>query len=66
MIEAFDKLWNNIKTVRVDQEDPVKAGKHDRHYIEAEYLNNKKYKALHYKSEGTDLTIELKTLLERC
>ncbi|MBF0749532.1 aminopeptidase [Mammaliicoccus lentus] len=63
--EAFDKLLETIlKTVRVDQEDPVKAWEeHDKTLHEkAEYLNNKKYKALHYKSEGTDLTIELPEL----
>ncbi len=63
--EAFDKLLETIlKTVRVDQEDPVKAWEeHDKTLHEkAEYLNNKKYKALHYKSEGTDLTIELPKL----
>ncbi|MDT3994513.1 aminopeptidase [Mammaliicoccus fleurettii] len=62
--EAVNKLLETIlKTVRVDQEDPVKAWEeHDRLLHEkANYLNQKKYKSLHYKSEGTDLTIDLPT-----
>lgn len=62
--DAKNKLLEVIlKTVRVDQEDPIKAWEeHDKLLHEkATYLNNKKYKALHYKSEGTDLTIELPT-----
>ncbi|WP_436895218.1 aminopeptidase [Mammaliicoccus sciuri] len=60
--EAVNKLLETIlKTVRVDQEDPVKAWEEHDHLLheKADYLNNKKYKALHYKSAGTDLTIEL-------
>ncbi|QSN68661.1 aminopeptidase [Mammaliicoccus sciuri] len=60
--KAVNKLLETIlKTVRVDQEDPVKAWEDHDHLLheKADYLNNKKYKALHYKSEGTDLTIEL-------
>lgn len=60
--EAVNKLLETIlKTVRVDQEDPVKAWEEHDHLLheKADYLNNKKYQALHYKSEGTDLTIEL-------
>ncbi|MFC6401014.1 aminopeptidase [Mammaliicoccus sciuri] len=60
--EAVNKLLETIlKTVRVDQEDPVKAWEEHDHLLheKADYLNNKKYKALHYKSEGTDLSIEL-------
>ncbi|WP_239751338.1 aminopeptidase [Mammaliicoccus sp. H-M34] len=62
--EAVNKLLETIlKTVRVDQEDPVKAWEeHDRLLHEkANYLNQKKYKSLHFKSEGTDLTIDLPT-----
>lgn len=61
---AVNKLLETIlKTVRVDQEDPVKAWEEHDHLLheKADYLNLKKYKALHYKSEGTDLTIELPT-----
>ncbi|WP_016912446.1 aminopeptidase [Mammaliicoccus vitulinus] len=61
---AVNKLLETIlKTVRVDQEDPVKAWEEHDYLLheKADYLNLKKYKALHYKSEGTDLTIELPT-----
>lgn len=59
---AQAKLLDEIlKTVRVDQEDPVKAW--EEHHIKlserAKYLNEKKYKALHYLSEGTDLIVGL-------
>ncbi|MDZ5713402.1 aminopeptidase [Jeotgalibacillus haloalkalitolerans] len=60
--EAIEKLWDAIfKAVRVDQADPVDAWKkHDETLHEkADYLNNKKYKKLHYTAPGTDLTIEL-------
>ncbi|WP_404408379.1 aminopeptidase [Jeotgalibacillus malaysiensis] len=60
--EAIEKLWHAIfKAVRVDQADPVDAWKkHDETLHEkADYLNNKKYKKLHYTAPGTDLTIEL-------
>ncbi|TFD99613.1 aminopeptidase [Jeotgalibacillus salarius] len=60
--EAIEKLWDAIfKAVRVDQKDPVAAWKkHDETLHEkADYLNNKKYKQLHYKAPGTDLTIDL-------
>lgn len=56
------KLWEMIfKTVRVDTEDPVKAWKkHDETLHEkVHYLNEKRYKKLHYTAPGTDLTIEL-------
>lgn len=56
------KLWEAIfKTTRVDQEDPVKAWKNhnDSLHTKVDYLNNKKYKKLHYMAKGTDLTIEL-------
>lgn len=56
------KLWEMIfKTVRVDTENPVKAWKkHDETLHEkVHYLNEKRYKKLHYTAPGTDLTIEL-------
>ena len=55
-------LWNAIfKAVRVDHDDPIATWKeHDETLRKkADYLNAKKYKALHYKASGTDLTIEL-------
>ena len=57
-----DKLWEAIfKATRVDLEDPVKAWKeHDETlHQKVDYLNNKKYRKLHYKAPGTDLTIDL-------
>lgn len=56
------QLWDAIlKTVRVDQADPVAAWEtHIRTLNEkSDYLNAKKYKKLHYVAPGTDLTIEL-------
>ncbi len=55
-------LWDAIfKAVRVDSENPVAAWKeHDETLrTKADYLNSKKYKVLHYKAPGTDLSIEL-------
>lgn len=60
--DRVQQLWEAIfKACRIDQEDPVRAWKeHDQqlHKI-VEYLNAKKYKKLHYRAPGTDLTIEL-------
>lgn len=59
---AVFKLWDAIfTTTRVDAEDPVAAWKkHDQTLQEkVRYLNKKRYKKLHYKAPGTDLTIEL-------
>ena len=60
--EQIEKLWQAIfKATRVDQQDPVAAWKehNDNLQNKVEYLNSKKYKKLHYKAQGTDLTIEL-------
>lgn len=60
--EAVDKLWENIfKIVRVDKENPVEAWNEHLNNInnKVEFLNNKKFKKLYYKSKVTDLTIEL-------
>lgn len=60
--EQMEKLWDAIfKATRIDLEEPVKAWQeHDQNlHNKVEYLNSKKYKKLHYKSKGTDLTIEL-------
>lgn len=60
--KQVEKLWEAIfKTTRVDQEDPVTAWNqhNDNLHTKVDYLNNKKYKKLHYKATGTDLTIEL-------
>jgi len=60
--EQVNAMWETLfKINRVDQEDPVAAW---REHIEKlkrmrERLNNKKYKRLHYKAPGTDLSVEL-------
>ncbi|UAL54052.1 MULTISPECIES: aminopeptidase [Metabacillus] len=59
---AVEQLWDAIfKATRTDLEDPVAAWKeHDRSLnSKVEYLNGRKYKKLHYRAQGTDLTIEL-------
>ncbi|MFC7391646.1 aminopeptidase [Scopulibacillus cellulosilyticus] len=60
--EAIEILWEAIfKTVRLDQENPVEAWKHHSKDLQEKmaYLNEQKFKALHYKGPGTDLSIEL-------
>lgn len=60
--EAIDKLLDlMLYTVRVDSEDPVKAWEeHNANlHTKADYLNEKRYKALKYSAPGTDLTIGL-------
>lgn len=60
--KAVEELWSAIfKATRADQGDPVTAWKNhtDKLDSKAEFLNNNKFKSLHYKAEGTDLTIEL-------
>lgn len=60
--QAVEKLWDAIfKATRTDLEDPVAAWKeHDQSlHSKVEFLNGKKYKKLHYRAKGTDLTIDL-------
>ncbi len=60
--QAIEALWDEIfKTVRIDQDDPVAAWEeHGKALSEkVDYLNEKRFKTLHYRSEGTDLTIDL-------
>lgn len=60
--EAIEALWDAIfNTVRIDQEDPVAAWEeHTKTLTEkVDYLNEKRFKTLHYTSEGTDLSIDL-------
>ncbi|MCY6356446.1 aminopeptidase [Clostridium sp. ZS2-4] len=60
--EAVEKLWENIfKIVRVDKPDPVSAwNEHLKNMNKkVQFLNNKKFKNLHFVSNDTDLTIEL-------
>ncbi len=61
--DAVKSLWKAIlKSVRVDQEDPVAAWEEHKKSLEKriDFLNSKKFRYLHYKNElGTDLVIEL-------
>lgn len=60
--DAIDALWDAIfKTVRVDQEDPIAAWETHVNTLKEKvtYLNEQRFKTLHYKSEGTDLSIDL-------
>ena len=59
---AIDQLWEAIfQSCRVDQPDPIAAW--ETHIAEllkrSEYLNTKKYTAVHYKAPNTDLTVGL-------
>ena len=60
--EAIDKLWEAIfKCSRVDGQDPIEAwNKHNEDLkLRMDFLNNKNFKTLKFKSEKTDLTMEL-------
>ncbi|KYG35323.1 aminopeptidase [Alkalihalobacillus trypoxylicola] len=60
--QAMTKLWEAIfSATRMDEENPVDAWKKHLEVLDEKMnsLNEKNYHALHYKSEGTDLTIEL-------
>lgn len=60
--EAIDKLWDAIfKCSRVDGQDPIKAWKehNDDLKLRMDFLNDKNFKVLKFKSEKTDLTMEL-------
>jgi aminopeptidase len=60
--ESVKRLWDSIfKATRVDREDPVAAwNEHTDNLNEKlEYLNNKRFKKLYYKSSVTDLSVEL-------
>ncbi|MGD6775100.1 aminopeptidase [Sutcliffiella horikoshii] len=60
--EQEEKLWEAIfHATRANLEDPVQAWMDHKEKLseKVDFLNNKKFKSLHYKAEGTDLTIEL-------
>jgi aminopeptidase len=60
--EQVEKLWNAIfKATRTLLPDPIQAwNEHDLALnTKVVYLNNQKFKALHYTAPGTNLTIEL-------
>ena len=61
-VENIDKLWNLIFMInRINDVNPVKSW--ELHFEKLEkyktYLNNKRFKTLHYKSEKTNVTIDL-------
>lgn len=59
---AVEKLLDAMLTAtRIKVEDPVTEWQEHRDRLteKADYLNKKHYKALHYRAEGTDLTIGL-------
>ncbi|GFR38135.1 aminopeptidase [Insulibacter thermoxylanivorax] len=60
--KRVDALWDAIfKATRIDQEDPIQAWREHTKVLDskAERLNERRYRALHFKAPGTDLTIEL-------
>lgn len=60
--ERVDALWDAIfAATRVNAPDTVAAWKEHVAFLDsrANRLNDRKYKALHYRATGTDLTIEL-------
>jgi aminopeptidase len=60
--DRMNSLWDAIfQATRINLEDPVKAWREHTDTLDrrATRLNERKYKALHYKAPGTELTIEL-------
>ena len=60
--EAMDKLWEAIfKCTRVDNDDPILAWKKHNKNLKSkmDFLNDKNFKSLHFKSKKTDLIMEL-------
>ena len=60
--EAIKKLWDSIfKCTRVDSEDPILAWKNHNKSLEEKtnFLNENNFKSLHFKSDKTDLVMEL-------
>ncbi len=60
--DCVDKLWDKIFTcTRVDNDDPVLAWKTHNENLKTktDYLNEMNFKSLHFKSDKTDLTMEL-------
>lgn len=60
--ERKAKFWDTIFEIcRVTQDDPITAWQNHINQLvtRASYLNDKQYTALHFRAEGTDLTIGL-------
>jgi len=63
-VEQVQALWDAIlKAVRANTENPVQSWiDHDKTlHKKVDYLNDKRYKQLHYHAPGTDLTVDLPT-----
>ncbi|WP_250675081.1 aminopeptidase [Paraclostridium ghonii] len=59
---AVNKLWDYIfKCTRIDIDDPIIAWKNhnSKLYEKVKFLNENKFKSLHFKSDKTDLHMEL-------
>lgn len=60
--ERTEALWKQIFTItRADREDPVQAWQQHIQSLKKklDYFNEKRFRKLHYRAPGTDLTIEL-------
>ncbi|WP_134684225.1 aminopeptidase [Brevibacillus migulae] len=60
--ERMSAMWETIfRMNRVDREDPAAAWREHTESLKnrSELLNRKRYKKLHYRAPGTDLTVEL-------
>lgn len=60
--ERVDALWNAIfEATRVDRDDPVHDWKEHSSALDtrSKRLNERQYKALHYRANGTDITVSL-------
>ncbi|OEH92693.1 aminopeptidase [Bacillus solimangrovi] len=60
--QSVEKLWEAIfNATRLYEEEPIEAWKKHNQTLQdkVDFLNEKKYKKLHYRGHGTELTIEL-------
>jgi len=60
--EAVERLWHEIfRLCRLDLDDPIEAWEHHAEEIarRTRYLNEKQYRSLQYRADGTDLTVGL-------
>jgi aminopeptidase len=60
--KRMDALWDAIfQATRIDKENPVEEWRNHTNTLDskAAFLNEHKFKALHYTAPGTDLTVEL-------
>ncbi len=60
--QRLEAMWETVfRMNRIDREDPVMSWKEHSNKLSnlSSELNTKRYKKLHYKAPGTDLTVEL-------